>query len=119
MKKIINKLRIAWQWITGQSKMIWRWFKNLCFVYLTTKSEIRIFEGYGHWWFAKKYADRRAKISRINKVCGGKRHFVLPWGKYSLVVLNKLEINSLKARGIIKKSLNANEIFKQAYYLTK
>lgn len=114
-----NKLRLAWQWIAGQAFMIWYWIKNLCFVFLTTKSELRIFQGYGHWWFAKKYADKRAKMSRINKVCGGKRHFVLPCADYSLMVLNKTEINALKARGILKKSLNVNEIFKQAYYLTK
>lgn len=114
-----NKLRQVRQWIAGQSLMIWHWFKNLCFVFLTTKSKVRIFQGYGHWWFAKKYADRRAKMSRVNKVCGGKRHFVLPWGDYSLIVMNRLEINNLKSRGIINKNLDVNKIFKQAYYLTK
>ncbi len=114
-----NKMRLTWQWIKGQWQMIWLWFKNLCFVYLTSKSELRIFAGYGHWWFAKKYADKRAKMSKVNKVAGGKRHFVLPWGDYSLIVLNKLEINTLKSKGIINKRLNVNEIFKQAYYLTK
>ena len=114
-----NKLRLAWQWFAGQSIMIWHWFKNLCFLFLTTKSEPKIFQGYCHWWFARKYADKRSKMSRVNKVCGGKRHFVLPGSDYSLIVLNKIEMNSLRSRGIISKKVNINEIFKQAYYLTK
>ncbi len=99
--------------------MIWLWFKNLCFVFLTTKSEARVFGGYGHWWFAKKYADKRARMSKVNKLCGGKRHFVLASGDYSLIVLNKIEINLLKAKGLISKNYNINEVFKNAYYLTK
>jgi hypothetical protein len=114
-----NKLRLSWQWIAGQSLMIWHWVKNLAFVYLTTKSTVRIFEGYGHWWFAKKYADRRAEMSKVNKVAGSKRHYVLPIGDYSLIVLNRLEINSLKSRHILQKSLQIDTILKNAYYITK
>lgn len=114
-----NKLRLAWQWIAGESLMLWHWIKNLFFVYLTTKSQVRIFEGYAHWWFAKKYADRRYRMSKINKVAGGKRHYVLPWGEYSLIVLNHIELNTLKARGIISRSVNINTILKQSYYITQ
>lgn len=114
-----NKIRLAWQWLAGQSLMIWQWVKNLCFIFLTSKSEPRIFQGYGHWWFAKKYADRRSRMSRVNKVCGGKRHYVLPWSDYSLIVINRAELNALKARRIVRKAFNVNEVFKQAYYLTK
>jgi len=114
-----NYLYRIWQNIAGDIVMIWHWVKNLFFVFLTTKSTVRIFKGYGHWWFAKKYADKRADMSKVNKVCGGKRHFVLPWGDYSLIVLNKTELNALKSKGIINKKINVNEIFKQAYYLTK
>ena len=117
--KTKNKLRLAWQWIAGESLMIWHWIKNLFFVFLTTKSQVRVFEGYMHWWFARKYADRRYNISKVNKYAGGKRHYVLPWGDYSLIVLNNLEISDLKARRIIPKSVNINLILKQAYYITR
>jgi hypothetical protein len=119
MKLKFKKLHSAWKWLANQTRLIWHWIRNLFFVFFTTKSTVRIFEGYGHWWFAKKYADRRAKMSKINEVCGEKRHFVLPWGNYSLIVLNKIELNTLKSKGIINKKLNVLEIFKHAYYLTK
>jgi hypothetical protein len=119
MKTLKNKLRIAWQWVAGEASMIWSWIKNLFFVFLTTKSTVRIFYGYGHWWFAKKYADRRSRMSKVNKVARGKRHYVLASGDYSLVVLNRIEIMNLKAKGVINKSLNIHEILKNAYYITK
>jgi hypothetical protein len=120
MKQTIikNKLRTASQWLTGQTKMIWLWIRNLCFVFLTTKSQIRTFEGYGHWWFAKKYADRRYRMSRINKYCGGKRHYVLPAGDYSLAVVNQYEIQQLKKRGFYK-GMDIFKILKVAYYVTQ
>jgi hypothetical protein len=115
--KLKNKLRLAWQWVAGQSLLIWHWIKNFFFVYLTTKSKVRIFEGYGHYWFAKIYADRRYRMSRINKYCGGKRHYVLPSGDYSLAVVNQYEIQNLKKRGYYK-GLDINKILKIAYYVT-
>lgn len=112
MKKRLQKIKQAF-------KMSIEWINNICFVYATTKSEIRVFSGYGHFWLAKKYADRRTEMSKANKVCGGKRHVVLPAGQYSLIVLNHLEINVLKSKGVIPKSWNVNELFKNAYYLSK
>jgi len=111
LTSIKNKLRTAWQWTSGQAQMIWHWFKNLCFVFLLSKSEPRVFMGYGHWWFAKKYADRRYRMSCINKTCGGKRHYVLPWSDYSLIVVDRLELIRMKSKGLLRnkmKRLNNN-----------
>jgi hypothetical protein len=115
---IKNKLRLVWQWIAGQSIMVWHWIKNFCFVFLTTKSNFRIFEGYGHYWFAKIYANRRYKMSQINKYCGGKRHYVLPAGDYSLAVVSNLEIQNLKKQGFYK-GWDILMILKNAYYVTE
>lgn len=112
-----NKSRLIWQWISGQLIPIWHWIKNLCFIYLTTKSEFRIFEGYGHYWFAKRYADRRYKLSQINKYCGGKRHYVIPAGDYSLAVVNQYEIQALKKKGFFK-GWDILKILEVAYYVT-
>jgi hypothetical protein len=98
--------------------MIWHWIRNIFFVYFTTKSRIRIFQGYGHYWFAKKYADRRTRISRINKYAGGKRHYVLPAGDYSLAVISRLEINFLKKKGYYK-GMDILKVLENAYYITK
>ena len=54
-----------------------------------------------------------------SKVCGRKRHYVIPSGDYSLIVLNRTEINLLKSRRIIKKSANINWLLENAYYITK
>jgi hypothetical protein len=114
-----NKLIRAYKSAVGEISLWWLWIKNIFFVFLTTKSKARIFEGYGHYWFAKKYADRRYKISQINKYCGGKRHYVLPAGDYSLIVLNSLEIQDLKKKGVFNKHLDINKVLKNAYYVTQ
>jgi hypothetical protein len=116
--QIKNKLRRAGQWIAGQATLIGHWIRNFAFVFLTTKSKFRIFEGYGHFWFAKIYADRRYKMSQLNKYCGGKRHYVLPAGDYSLAVVNQYEIQVLKKKGYYK-GLDISKILKIAYYVTQ
>lgn len=118
LTQLKNKLRLAWQWLAGETLMIWHWIKNLCFVYMTSKSRFRVFEGYGHWWFAKIYADRRTKISRINKYCGGKMHYVLPAGDYALAVVSSLEIQLLKKKGFYK-GWDIVKILQNAYYVTQ
>jgi len=114
-KLLMKKIK---EFIIVESAMIWNWIKNFYFVFISSQSKIRVFEGYGHWWLAKKYADKRFNISKINKYAGGKRQYVLPYGSVSLIVVNRLEITSLKARGIFNKSLNINSILKHAYYIT-
>lgn len=118
MIQIKNKLRLAWQKTAGFFSMIGLWLKNFYYVFLSDNSRIRVFEGWHHWWFAKRYADKRYKISQINKYCGGKRHYVLPAGDYALAVVSSLEIQNLKKRGFYK-GLDIKKILEQAYYVTK
>jgi hypothetical protein len=113
------KLKLAYKTVAGELAMWWMWIKNICFVFLTTKSKLKTFTGYGHWWLAKKYADRRYKMSQVNKYCGGKRHYVLPAGDYSLLVLNSLELQHLKKLKIIKATYTINDVLKNAYYVTQ
>ena len=115
----MSKLKRAWRWVAGEAALIGRWFNNLAFVFLTTKSKIKTFDGYGHYWFAQRYADRRTAMTAKNKVAGRKRHYVLPAGDYSLVVINRLEINWLKSRGIIGKNTNIVKLLEDAYYISK
>ncbi len=119
LKALKEKIKRGYSNVAGEVAMWWLWIKNLFFVYATTKSQIRIFKGYMHYWFAQKYADKRTKISMINKVCGGKRHYVLPAGDYSLVVLNRLELQALKGKGYYSKQMNIVEVHKNAYYISK
>lgn len=116
MKKRIRRIYVA---IVSELEMWLMWIKNLYFAFFTSKSRPRIFVGYNHFWFAKKYADRRTKMSSYNEVAGRKRHFVLPADDYSLVVINRLELNDLKARGKVSNKMNIEYLLKNAYYISK
>jgi len=115
--KTKNKIKLIWKDIAGWFLLLGMWFKNLWFVFISSNSKIRIFEGWLHWWFAKRYADKRYRISRINKYCGGKRHYVLPSGDYSLIVLSSLELRLFKKKGYYKTDIK--KILELAYYVTK
>ena len=115
----MKRLRRIYFAIAGEVSLWWNWIKNFGFVFFSTKSKVRLFFGYGHLWFAKKYADRRAEMSKINKYCGGKRHYVLPIGEYSLGVFNSEELKDLRRRRVISKSFNIQNVLKTAYYVTK
>lgn len=114
-----NKLLRAYKTVAGEIALWLMWIKNIYLVFAGTKSKVRIFQGYGHFWLAKQYADRRSRISKVNKYCGGKRHYVLPVGEYSLGVFNSLELQDLRRRKVISKNFNINEVLKNAYYVTK
>lgn len=94
------------------------WFINLYYVYLSNKMGFVMFTGYGHWYFAKKYADKRARLSRANKYCGGKRFYVLPIGQYALFVVDRIEVDILQSKGLLKKSINIIHLLKNSYYVT-
>jgi hypothetical protein len=101
------------------SSLIVMYFSNLYFVFCTDKSEARIFSGWGYRWFAVRYADKRSDISRVNKLCGGKRHYAIEYDKKSLLVINRLEVNRLKQKNMLRKSYNVINVFENAYYVTK
>jgi hypothetical protein len=114
-----NKIIRIYKAVAGELAMWWMWIKNLFFVFATTKSQAKVFQGYGHWWFARKYADKRTEISKINTYCGGKHHYVLPVGEYSLAVFNSLELDDLRRKGLIKRSFTIDKVLKSAYYVAK
>jgi hypothetical protein len=94
------------------------WITNIWFVFLSSKSRARVFRGLFYRELAVRYANKRSKISRVNKVCGGKRHYVITYDNDSLIVLNKIEMNALKAKRVLHKSYNCLDVFKNAYYVT-
>ncbi len=114
-----NKLNRIFKSVAGEVTLWWMWIKNIVFVFATTKSQVHIFQGYGHWWFARRYADKRAKISQINMYCGAKRHYVLPIGEYSLGVFSSDDLQALRRKNIIKKGFKIDSVLKNSYYVTK
>jgi hypothetical protein len=108
-------VQICWDVI----KYISTWIANFYFVFISPTSKPRIFRGFGHWWLAVKYANKRYELTKVNKLCGGKRHYVLPYGKDALVVLDRVELILGKDKGIFNKNMNISEVLKHAYYITK
>jgi len=72
---------------------------------------MRAFYGYGHWKFAIKYAHLRNEAD-------GKRYYIIPLGDETLVVANRIEIQKAKDKGWVKKSINCNDLYQYAYYMT-
>jgi hypothetical protein len=98
----MKKENVTWMRIKGTVKSIGG---------LTTpRLNARVFWGYGHHWFAKKYAIRKHKAEH------DKANYVLPFGAEAVIVVNRLELIEMKKRGMIKKSLNIKVILEQAYF---
>ena len=116
--KLINNIILFFRQLKSYVSMFLLWFKNLYFVYCTDKSEARVFTGWGYRDLAVKYADKRSEISRVNKVCGGKRHFVLTYDNDSLIVLNRIEMINLKKKRFLKKDYNIVNTLENAFYVT-
>jgi hypothetical protein len=124
-KKVSNKLKQwknalirAWKWVAGNALMVWYWLKCLFYLYISWKDKMITFSGWGHYWFAKQYADKRHRMTK-NEVCSGRRFYVLPWHGYSLIVLNRDEILYWIRKGVYNKSMKIEKILKNAYYVTK
>ena len=69
----------------------------------------KVFYGWQHYKYAKKYAERRNNIDR-------KAYYVLPFGDETLLVANRIELQALKDKGVVKKDLNHKDFLEQAYY---
>ena len=106
MKKILNIIRTVIHNIKGGYEG-WR------MVHTAEKDMIYTFYGYGHFRFAKRYADLR-------KERNGKRHWVMPVGRGAdgLVVLNISEKKMLQRLGKINKHVTVNMMLNEAYYRT-
>jgi hypothetical protein len=123
IKEVRNKSHHIWRSVYGTVFLffmrLWFFIGNMWFLVFATKSRYRIFTGWMHFWMAKYYADKRTRWSKVNKVCGGKRHYVLPWTNYGLIVINKLELVKLKKLGYFSKNLDIIKVLESSYYLSK
>lgn len=93
-------------------------FKNLIFVYLTSKNIPKSFAGYGRFWLAKKYCDFRTSATSTDSVTGRKRHFVIAYDTNIIIVCNRTELNNMAKSGVIKKQ-NIYNLIRDAYYISK
>jgi len=116
--QISNWFKTCWLNIKEFFQFIALWFIGMWNVFISTKDKMRVFEGWGHFWMAQKYADIRTKRSAKNKYAGRKMHYVLPAGEASLIVVNSLELQNLKARGAFSKTFNIAMVLKHAYYIS-
>lgn len=93
--------------------------KNFWFVFFKTKSVPKSFAGYGRFWLARVYADKRTDTGSPDGVTGRKRHFCFPYSDNIIMVCNRTEINSMITNKIIGKKVDINYMIENAYYISK
>lgn len=112
----------AKQWLLGNILYfllnLWGWIKNVFFTFIWFKSKPRVFSGWMHYKFSVWYADKRTRCSTVNKYCGGKIHYVLPYAELSLIVVSRGEIVFFRNKGYFNKNLDILKILKMAYYVS-
>ena len=106
-------MKTIWRHIKEFFRNIYGWIYGLWILYISPSDKIFSFFGYGHFSFARKYADKRARRN-------GLRHWVLPSGSgaVQLVVFNIREKKMLQHIGLMSKHVNINTLLNQAYYIT-
>lgn len=78
----------------------------------------RVFYGYWHYHFAKKYADKRCKAYPTNLNQRGKTQGIFAAGPETLIVISQLELRLIKKRNLINHPKWYKKIFKkEAYYI--
>lgn len=112
------KIRLLFYKLRNKIITIKQLVTNIWHVFFTNKSEAKIFTGILARWLAVKYANKRSEISAVNKLCGGKRHYVVNYGKDRLLVINKTEMNMLKSKHLFRKSYNILSVLEHAFYVT-
>jgi len=93
--------------------------KNFYFVFFETKSVPKSFYGYGRFWFAKIYADKRTETGSLDGVTGRKRHFCFPYSDNIVMVCNRTEINGMIKSKMISKKVDIKYMCENAYYISK
>ena len=101
MKKIKNWLTINYSRIAG--------FMSGWWAVIAPDLRPRIFYGYSHYKWAKKYATRRHKADN-------KTYYVLPMGRESLIVVNSLELDFYQRTGAINRQIDIKQILESAYF---
>jgi hypothetical protein len=93
-------------------------FKNWYFVTFSGKVTSKAFAGYGRFYLAKKYADKRTASGSPDGVTGRKRHYVISYDTNIIMVCNRTEINNMAKTGVIMKQ-NVAKLLRDAYYVSK
>lgn len=75
--------------------------------------------GYGAFYFAKKYADRRTRRWKAHWDQAGRLQAVSPFNDTQLFVYSKLELKELQKRKILNRKLKPKKAIRAAYYKTK
>ena len=96
-----------------------QFFKNFCFVFFEEENKPKSFAGYGRYWLAKKYADKRTSATSEDGVTGRKRHFCFPYADNVILVCNRTEVNGMIKSKLIHKSVDIKYMLENAYYISK
>lgn len=121
MKKLLIQLSKFFGTIAGYVE---NFFINLFgvirspFILIGRTKKPQVFYGYAHFYFAKKYAQKRYFFFKGDDKLG-RRQCVFPYQEDRLVVFSPLDVKYLQKRGLISRERNYTKYVKQSYYKTK
>lgn len=118
MKKLVNKIVRFIGFIYGHVTRFFidlgGWFRS---VWILTRKpvKVRMFFGFSHFWFAKRYANKRKRKSKSTRK-SDMNQCVLPAGELRLLVLSQRELKRLQTKGYINNLAGYSRYFKKAYF---
>jgi len=95
---------------------LYGWFRSLLILIFCSIKKPHIFYGFSVWYFATHFARKRDKKWKTRWDQNGKRQGIFPIGETKIIVCSKLEIKIFQRRGLLKRAINYNRIFKKATY---
>lgn len=119
-KKSIKERIKEWLQIVGYFFIdCWGWLCGLCIYCFRSIQRPGIFYGYGSYFWAGKYAEKRTRKWRPEWDQDGKVQGTFPIMETKLLVCSKLELNIYKKNKLVNKNLKPRKAIKKSYYTTK
>jgi hypothetical protein len=115
-----QKLMISNYWKLVQNFFIdiYGWLLSVLVLLFRNIKKVGIFHGYFAYWFAQKYSEKRTKKWLAKWDQSGKQQCILPYGETKLIVCSKLELEYLKRKHLLPKTIKPRKLIKHSYYTT-
>lgn len=119
----MKKLKALWTNIGLIAKIvaiffvdIYGWILSVLILFKSTR-KVRSFRGFAHFWFAKRYCNKRKRKS-ISKRRGDMNQCILPVGDLILFVCSQRELKRFQNKGFINHEAGYSKYFKKSYFNT-
>jgi len=122
----MKKIKLYIEKIKEQFKIIGYFFVDIygfirsLFVYLFHSiKKPGVFYGYDSFFWASKYAEKRANKWKSHWDQMGRKQGVFPFDDTKLIVCSMMELNIIKKRGGLDKKAKPRKMINKYYYSTK